>query len=351
MWQFIKNAYLKYFAASESGFTLFLLLACALAFYYLGGYLLPIFIAVFLSFLLNEAVIWLRRRAKLPHLASVALVFVVFFGTSLTIVFVMLPALIQRLRQLIVAVPGMIDNLTKWLYLLPERYPEFISKVDVDGGINLARENINAYGQQILSSSLSSLGNLVSFVVYCALVMIMVFFMLKDYDKWASYLAKFLPKEHQMMDRLGKKMKAEIFNYIRGKFIEMLIVAGVTWIVFAVLGLNFAFLLALMVGVSVIIPYVGAFAATIPVAIVAVSQFGFENYFFYVLLAYLIIQVLDGNLLVPYLFSEIVNIHPVSIIVAIIVFGSLWGFWGVFLAIPIATFIKALVQYWPRAAK
>ena len=351
MWQFIKSAYLKYFAASESGFTLFLFLACALAFYYLGSYLLPIFIAVFLSFLLNEAVIWLKRRTKMPHLASVSFVFIVFFGTSLTLFFVMLPALIQRVRQLVIAVPGMIDNGTAWLYLLPERYPEFITKVDIDNGIDLARDNINAYGQQILSSSLTSLGNLVSFVVYCALVMIMVFFMLKDYDKWAAYLAQFLPKEHQMMDQLGKKMKAEIFNYIRGKFIEMLIVAGVTWIVFAVLGLNFAFLLALMVGVSVIVPYVGAFAATIPVGIVAFSQFGLDNPFFYVLLAYLIIQVLDGNLLVPYLFSEIVNIHPVSIIVAIIIFGSLWGFWGVFLAIPIATFIKALVQYWPRKAE
>ena len=66
------------------------------------------------------------------------------------------------------------------------------------------------------------------------------------------------------------------------------------------------------------------------------------------LVAYAILQALDGNVLVPILFSEAVNLHPVSIILAVLFFGGLWGFWGVFFAIPLATLIKALVQAWPR---
>ena len=65
------------------------------------------------------------------------------------------------------------------------------------------------------------------------------------------------------------------------------------------------------------------------------------------MISYFIIQFLDGNVLVPILFSEAVNLHPLAIIVAILVFGGLWGFWGVFFAIPLATLVKALINVWP----
>jgi len=111
--------------------------------------------------------------------------------------------------------------------------------------------------------------------------------------------------------------------------------------------LQYALLLAVLTGLSVLIPYIGAAAVTIPVALVALFQWGPTADFYYVLLAYGIIQALDGNLLAPLLFSEVVNLHPVAIIVAILVFGGLWGFWGVFFAIPLATLINAVLRAWP----
>ena len=114
------------------------------------------------------------------------------------------------------------------------------------------------------------------------------------------------------------------------------------------LGLQYAALLATLVGFSVLVPYVGAAVVTIPIALVAYFQFGWVWEFGYVMIAYAIIQALDGNLLVPLLFSEVVNMHPVAIILAILVFGGLWGFWGIFFAIPLATFVKAVINAWPR---
>ena len=101
-------------------------------------------------------------------------------------------------------------------------------------------------------------------------------------------------------------------------------------------------------GLSVLIPYVGAAVVTIPVALVAFFQWGWNGEFFYLILVYGIIQALDGNVLVPLLFSEAVNLHPVAIILAVLVFGGFWGLWGVFFAIPLATLIKALLQSWPK---
>ena len=85
----------------------------------------------------------------------------------------------------------------------------------------------------------------------------------------------------------------------------------------------------------------------LPVAGVTILQWGLAPEFYWVIIAYGVIQFLDGNLLVPLLFSEAVNLHPVAIIAAILLFGGLWGFWGVFFAIPLATVIQAVLNAWP----
>ena len=135
---------------------------------------------------------------------------------------------------------------------------------------------------------------------------------------------------------------------MRGRPIEIIIVGAVSYFCFTFLGLNYAALLGLLVGLSVIIPYIGATLVTIPVAMVAFFQWGFASEFYYVVGVYMLIQALDGNLLVPLLFSEAVNLHPVAIIIAVLFFGGIWGMWGVFFAIPLATLIKAIINAWPE---
>jgi putative permease len=119
----------------------------------------------------------------------------------------------------------------------------------------------------------------------------------------------------------------------------------------AIMGMDFAMLLGVLVGLSVLIPYIGAATVTIPVAVLAYFQWGVSPEFWWLLVAYGIIQALDGNVLVPLLFSEVVNLHPVAIIVAVLVFGGLWGFWGVFFAIPLATLVQAVLKAWPTFAQ
>jgi putative permease len=115
--------------------------------------------------------------------------------------------------------------------------------------------------------------------------------------------------------------------------------------------LNYSMLLAVLVGLSVIIPFIGAAVVSVPVAMIAYFQWGWSSEFAYLLLVYGIIQALDGNLLVPLLFSEAVNLHPIAIIMSVLVFGGLWGLWGVFFAIPLATLVKAVLDAWPSSQK
>ena len=163
-----------------------------------------------------------------------------------------------------------------------------------------------------------------------------------------GWIADYLPRERSLATKVWVEAEAQIANYVRGKVAEIFIVGLVTYVVFLILGLQYSALLATLVGFSVLIPYIGAAVATIPIALIAYFQFGWDWSFGHVMIAYAIIQALDGNLLVPLLFSEVVNLHPVAIILAILFFGGLWGFWGIFFAIPLATLVQAVLRSWPR---
>jgi len=176
-----------------------------------------------------------------------------------------------------------------------------------------------------------------------------VFFLLKDRVQILDWLASMLPSNRPGLSRIWSEMDTQLANYIRGKGIEILIVGGMTYLSFALFGLRYAVLLGFLVGLSVVIPYVGAVVVTVPVAVVAYFQWGWSASFGYLLLTYLVIQVLDGNLLVPLLFSEANSLHPVAIILAVLLFGSMWGVWGAFFAIPLATLVKAIMNAWPVA--
>ena len=175
----------------------------------------------------------------------------------------------------------------------------------------------------------------------------MVFFFLKDKDLILGWLGDFLPDERRLVRTVWSDLDVKIASYVRGKFIEIILVWASTYIAFAFMGLNYAMLLSLLVGLSVIVPYVGATVVTIPVALVGFSQWGMSSQLGYLIGIYAFIQFLDGNLLVPLLFSEVVNLHPIAIIVAVVFFGSLWGIWGVFFAIPLATLVQAIIKAWP----
>jgi len=214
--------------------------------------------------------------------------------------------------------------------------------------IDSMRGEAGKFGQWALSFSLSCLPMLVSVMIYLVLVPILVFFFLEDREQIGQWFRSYLPRERSLITQVAQEMNQQIANYIRGKFIEIIICGVVTYIAFAYLGLNYAALLALLVGLSVVVPYIGAVVVTVPVALIGLFQWGWSDQFLYLVVVYGIIQALDGNVLVPLLFSEAVNLHPVAIICAVLLFGGLWGFWGVFLAIPLATLFKAVINAWPR---
>jgi len=290
------------------------------------------------------------EKFKVRRLVAVLFVYFIFIMLLLFFILVLLPLLSHQLSQLIQELPAMINHGRRLLLQLPERYPDFISAKQVEGMMNSIGSSAKNIGQQVLSYSIASIPAVIALLVYFILVPLLVFFFLKDRDAILAWVVDFLPKERTAAKRVWVEMDAQIGNYIRGKVYEIFIVGVVSYMPFSLMGLNFASLLAVLVGLSVIVPYIGAVAVTAPVVLVAYFQWGWGSDFMWVMSAYLIVQALDGNVLVPILFSEAVNLHPVAIIMAVLVFGGIWGFWGVFFAIPLATLVNALLAIWPRVS-
>ncbi|MDI3272756.1 AI-2E family transporter [Pseudomonas sp. MDT1-16] len=347
MFKVLRDWIQRYFSDEEAVVLAVLLFLAFTAVLTLGGMLAPVLAGMVLAYLMQGLVVTLERL-RMPGGVAVGLVFALFMGVLLVFIIVVVPLLWHQLITLFNELPGMLAKWQSLLLLLPERYPHLVSDEQVLQAIEVARGEIGKFGQWALTFSLSSLPLLVNIMIYLVLVPILVFFFLKDRQMIGQWVRGYLPRERALITRVAQEMNRQIANYIRGKVIEIFICGGVTYIAFVALGLNYAALLALLVGVSVVVPYVGAVVVTVPVLLIALFQWGWSDQFIYLMAAYGIIQTLDGNVLVPLLFSEAVNLHPVAIICAVLLFGGLWGFWGVFFAIPLATLFKAVLDAWPR---
>ncbi len=313
----------------------------------MGKMLAPVLTALVLAYLL-EGVVTALQRLRAPRLLAVVIVFLVFIIVLVFALLGLLPKLSYQATQLFQQLPNIIGKVQGAIMHMPERYPGLVSEAQVADLMNAIRAELGSLGQRVVSVSMASVIDIMLLMVYLILVPLLVFFFLKDKQRIIDWLQGYLPKERALTTRVWRDVNVQIANYVRGKAWEILIVGGVSYATFTIMGLQYAVLLSTLVGLSVIIPYIGAAAVTLPIAAIAFFQWGWSSDSWYILLAYGVIQALDGNVLVPLLFSEVVNLHPVAIIIAVVVFGGLWGFWGVFFAIPLATLVQAVLKAWPK---
>jgi putative permease len=345
MLRLIRDWLNRYFSDPQSLILGLLLLAGFLIVMFLGEMLTPVFVSLVIAYLLDGMAIALQR-IKVPRLVSVLLVFLLFLATLFILVVGLLPLLSRQIGQLLQELPAIVANGRDLLMRLPERYPEFITQTQIRQVLDFIGGELYVMIQRLLTLSVASVRGLISILIYTIMVPVMVFFFLIDKAKLLDWVSQFLPDHRGLAVEVWGVVDQQITNYVRGKIWEIVIVWGVTYATFYFMGLRFAMLLSLFTGLSVLIPYIGAIFMTLPVAVIAFYQWGWGADFAYALLAYLIIQILDGNLLVPLLLAGVVNLHPVAVISAILVFGGLWGFWGLFFAIPLATLVHAVIKAW-----
>jgi len=306
----------------------------------------PFFAAAVIAYLLNRMLRVLVRWG-MPRWMAFTCLYLVFFLVLSWALFWVVPAAVQQLKALVLDLPRIIAKLQTTVAEVLHQYEPYLGAGYVKDVTDRLSEQLTATGEAAVTGVLQWLPGIVTLFVYLVLVTFLVFFFLKDKEQILAWVGRFWPRDRALLNRVLRDADAQMGRYVTGKFWEILLVGVCTEAVFVSLGLRYAFLLALLTGFSVLIPYIGALAVTVPVALLALAQWGPTWDAGWVLLAYGIIQLIDGNVLAPLILGEAINVHPTAIILAVLVFGSLWGIWGAFFAVPLAVVVKSVLDALP----
>ena len=345
MFSSLRKWFDDHFSHPDAIVIVILIVAATTIIFFFGEMLAPVIAASIIAYMLEGFVQFLIKE-NIPRIIAVYISFFVLIGLMMFFFLGLAPVVSNQIGNFLADLPKFVVKAGVLLENLPDKLP-LRELYETDGIVSGIVGELTTLGQTLLSFSISSIPTMILALIYLFLVPLLVFFFLKDKDLLISFIKDFVPKDRLLLGRVWKDVDRQIGNYMRGKFYEIVIVGSITYFVFWLMGLNYSALLGVIVGLSVIIPFVGAAIVTVPVIIAAFLQFGFGTDLAWIVGIYFIIQILDGNVLVPILFSEAVNLHPVAIVVAVLIFGGIWGFWGVFFAIPLATVIKSILIAWP----
>lgn len=342
-----KNWFERYLSDPEAMILAILLIVAVIFISTTLTALAPVFAGLVIAYLL-EGMVARLERCRLPHKLAVTCVYLFFVSILAVLLIWIAPLFFNQLTSFLGELPGMLTSAMSSLNDLPEKYPEFVTHESLKQIVVELKQSSTKMGQKILSFSLASIPGIFTLLIYVVLVPFLVFFFLLDRDKLILWMTAFLPKKRNVMVKIWHRVDLQLGNYVRGKVLEIIIVTIAIYIPFLWFKLHYAFLLSVLVGLSVLVPFIGVAVVTVPVVIVSYLQWGVNADFIWIMVIYTTLCVLDANVLVPVLFAEAVNLHPIAIIVAILFFGSLWGVWGVFFAIPLASLVQSIIHAWPR---
>ena len=341
------NSFLKKIFSNEETIVFSFVILCAfLMMTFFGSVLTPFLISIVVAYLL----VGVQKKIESFSISSkwaLVITFAIFIVTGAAMLVWLLPILYTQLQAFVLDVPELFNNFLEFVSTLPAKFPELVTSEQITVFFQAVSSELSSITQNIVKSSIAGIQSTITILLYIILFPILVFFFLFDRKNIMDGLSKLVPGNREMFSNIWTEMDMQLSNYVRGKTTEIFVVGLCAAIIFSLVGLKYSALLSVLVGLSVVIPYVGAFLVTVPVVIVGLLQFGLTSEFYILITLYLLLQILDGNLLVPIIFSDAVKLHPVAIILAVFIFGSMFGFWGVFFAIPMATFIKAVWNAWP----
>ena len=346
MIEHFKNIFRRIFSNEETVIFFLIILSTLILFSLFIEVLTPFIISIVVAYLL----VGLQKKIEtygVTQPVSTSIAFSVFIIVGAAMFTWLIPLLYVQLQSFVLDIPRLFNEFLNFVSTIPAAFPDLVNSDQISVFFQAVSSELSSITQNIVKSSISGIQSTITVLLYIILFPILVYFFLFDRKNIIEGCLRIIPGDRAMLSQVWSEMDVQLSNYVRGKVLEIFIVGIAAAILFASFGLNYGALLAVLVGLSVLIPYVGAFSITIPIIIIGLLQFGLGTQFYLLIGLYLLLQFLDGNLLVPIIFSEAVKLHPIVIILAVFIFGSLFGFWGVFFSIPLATFIKAVWNAWP----
>ncbi len=317
--------------------------------YLLSPILIPFFLAAFLAYLGDPIVDRLESRGRSRTL-SVIIVFCMMALLGLILLIIILPQLERQITSLITRIPEFIswiqDNVLPRLSVRLGLDPESLDLSSIKSAFANNMKDISGIMGRMFVRLTQSGQLLVTWLAYLALIPVVTFYLLRDWDILLRKVRKIIPRSDEaLVCKLASQCDNVLAEFLRGQLLVMLAQAFIYSIGLWIVGLEFALLIGMLAGLVSFVPYLGFIVGIGVAGIAAFMQYQDLIHLLYVLIVFGVGQVLEGMVLSPLLVGDRIGLHPVAVIFAVMAGGQLFGFVGVLVALPLAAVIVVLLRH------
>lgn len=309
--------------------------------------LTPFIIAAVLAYAFNPVVKYLVKMG-LSRLLAVILIFVVLIGAITGFSIVFFPMLVEEISSLAAALPEISEN---WYGRFSEWYESTIGGQSgapdtVEGVLdyfNIGVQSITNWFRGSASSILSGIGSFASSLVHLVTIPVLMFYFMKDGEEITDFSKKLvLPRSRRWIFPLMDKVDGVLGGFIRGQLLVAFIIGILSSIALLILGVDYWIVLGLLAGIGDLVPYIGPFLGAVPAVFITLATDPTKA--LWVVVAFIIIQQIEGNLISPKIVGHSVGLHPAAIIFVLLVGGALWGLVGLLVSVPLAGVLKVIIE-------
>jgi len=309
--------------------------------------LTPFIIAGVFAYAFNPVVKYLIKLG-LSRLLAVIIIFVVLIGAITGFSIVFFPMLVEEITNLASALPGISES---WYGRVSQWYESTIGEQpavpDTIEGVleyfNIGLQSVTDWFSRSASDILSGIGSFASSLVHIVTIPVLTFYFMKDGDDITDFSKKLiLPRSRKWVFPLMHRIDDVLGGFIRGQLLVALIIGILSSIALLILGVDYWIVLGLLAGIGDLVPYIGPFLGAVPAVFITLATDPMKA--LWVVVAFIIIQQIEGNLISPKIVGHSVGLHPAFIIFVLLVGGALWGLVGLLVSVPLAGVLKVIIE-------
>lgn len=305
----------------------------------------PLFIGIIIAWLLNPIVKWMELK-NIRRTIGTTLSYVVLVAIIFLLVDAIIPLMYNQTIELVSNFPNIFDSVKNWLEGILNNIDSSALNIEsIEKNLIVRLDDFSTnLSTSLPSTVINSLTTIISSIGTFLIGMVIGFFLLLSCDNLGNIFSDLIPKKFRKeLEELGTKINQSLRNYVNGALLDGCVVFLISTIAFAIIGLKSPLLFGLFCGLMNVIPYAGPYIGGAPAVIVAFSQgtgIGIA-----VLIAIIIIQTIEGNVLQTLIISKTTKLNPVIIIIGLLVFGHFFGIVGMLLSTPIIGVCKVIIKY------
>ncbi len=314
------------------------------ALWFMGDVLMPFVLGGAIAYFLDPVADRLERMGLSRRLAT-AVITIVAVLIFVLMALLVIPTLVNQAISLVETAPKLFRDFTNFLI---ERFPSLLDEQStLRSSLNSLGTTIQERGGQLLQTALSSFASILNLIVLFVIVPVVAVYLLLDWDRMIAAIDRLMPRDHAPTIRqLAREIDSTLASFIRGMGTVSLILGTYYAIALMAVGLQFGLVVGSIAGIVTFIPYLGALLGGALAIGLALFQF-WGDWMSIGLVAgiFALGQMIEGNVLTPRLVGNSVGLHPVWLILSLSVFGTLFGFVGMLVAVPMAAAIGVLIRF------